>query len=340
MSAVLVEGFSVQRTWALDVVNDFFIAGASFGAFLIASLYFVFGLKEYKNTALFSLMIAFICVIAVPFNLVDDLKQPSRLLEFFINGWANLPTSPMKWGVVLLMVYPLFLMILAFLHIARKNTKLIAIFTFFLSFCIPGYTGYILGASVGVSFWNTPVLPLLFIVNGAVGGVGVCALVLFIYSKIIKHSINLNNFVKVAGYLIVADLLLRFFWLSFMLGFNKEIKELYEYVFLARFYEIFILEFCLIAIILINIFTRLKNYQFSMLLAFLSMIVYSYCFKFNVVFAGNSMPKIMSGFLTYSPKLLGSDSLGSVLGNWCVCVALFCLLAALFTKQLKGSLNE
>lgn len=337
MSAVIIEGFSVQRTWALDVVNDFFIAGASFGAFLIASLYFVFGLKQYKNTALSSLLISLICVIAVPFNLVDDLKQPSRLLEFFLNGWANLPTSPMKWGVILLIVYPLFLIILAFLHIKNKNVKTLAIITLFLSFCIPGYTGYILGASVGVSFWNTPVLPLLFIVNGAVGGVGVCALVLFIYSKIIKVSIDFNKLIKVAGYLIILDLLLRFFWFSFMLGFNKEIKELYQYVFLARFYEIFILEFCLILIILINLFTKLKNYQFSLLLAFLSMATYSYCFKFNVVFAGNTMPKIMSGFSEYSFKILGSDSLGSVVGNWCICVALFCLFAAIFDKDLRKS---
>ncbi|MBT0878053.1 polysulfide reductase NrfD [Campylobacter sp. 2018MI01] len=340
MSAVVLEGFSVQRTWALDVVNDFFIAGASFGAFLCASLYLVFGLKNYKNIALFSMIISFVCLCAIPFNLIDDLKQPSRVFEIFLNGWGNLSTSAMKIGIILLITYPILLILLAYNHINNKNTKKLGIITLIVSFCIPLYTGYILGTSVGVSFWNTPVLPLLFAANGGVGGVGICALVLFIYSKIINYKINLFIFIRLASALIVCDLLLRLFWFSFMLGFNKEIKELYQYVFMARFYEIFILEFCLIFIILINLFTRLKNNQFFLLLAFLSMIIYSFSFKFNVVFAGNSMPKIMSGFLTYTPKTLGSDSLGSVFGNWLICISLFCLLVSILEKQIKGELSE
>lgn len=342
MNANIIEGYTIQRVWGLVVVNDFFIAGACFGAFLCASLYLIFGLKEYKNTTFFSLIVSFVCLVAIPFNLVDDLRQPARIYQFFINGWGNVLTSPMKWGVILLIVYPLFLIILGFLHFKGKENKKIAILTFCLSFCIPGYTGYILGASVGTSFWNTPVLPLIFIINGAVGGVGLNVLLISIYGKISKVKINLSHFVKLAGFLIVIDIVLRFFWLTFMIGFNKEIKDLYEYTFLARFYEIFILEFILVLIIALNIFTPLKQYILSIIIASICMVVYSYSFKFNIVFAGSAMPKIMSGFLDYSPKLIGHDSISSVLANWLICISLFSLIASFLPldKFLKGKDNE
>lgn len=335
---MLLEGFTIQRTWGLDVVNDFFMAGASFGAFLCASLFLVFNLKKYEIFTLFSLVIALVCTLAMPFNLIDDLKQPSRVIQFFLNGWGNLLTSPMKWGVILLMIYPLCLMILIFLQIKQKECKKLAIFTLFLAFCIPGYTGYILGASVGVSFWNTPILPLIFIANGAVGGVGVLSFILFIYLKIESQIIDFKPLLRLSSYLIGLDLLLRFFWLSFMLGFNKEIKELYHYIFTARFYEIFLLEFALICIIVISLFTRLSANLFFIMLANLAMIIYSFAFKFNVVFSGQAMPKIMAGVLDFSPKISGQDSLMSVLANWLICICIFSLIA--YFLPLKNTLKD
>lgn len=43
-------------------------------------------------------------------NLIDDLRQPGRILNFFMYGWENFPTSPMKWGVLLLIAYPLLIL--------------------------------------------------------------------------------------------------------------------------------------------------------------------------------------------------------------------------------------
>jgi len=52
-------------------------------------------------------LLAFVLLVAAPLNLIDDLRQPGRVLNFFMYGWENFPTSPMKWGVLLLMAYPI-----------------------------------------------------------------------------------------------------------------------------------------------------------------------------------------------------------------------------------------
>lgn len=208
------------RPWGIDIPNYFWFTGSSAAAFIISSFAHVFGKKEYKPIAGFSLLLAFILLVAAPFNLIDDLRQPSRVINFFLYGWENFPTSPMKWGVILLMAYPVLILFEALIlyrtyfveiynnsnsafikflcktaclnrlslsdELDEKDHKLgfiLGCIGIPLALCVHGYTGYILGVVHSIPLWHTPLMPILFLASAMVSGTGLLIIVLPIFWK-------------------------------------------------------------------------------------------------------------------------------------------------------------
>lgn len=206
------------RPWGIDIPNYFWFTGSSAAAFIISSFAHVFGKKEYKPIAGFSLLLAFILLVAAPFNLIDDLKQPSRVVNFFLYGWENFPTSPMKWGVLLLMAYPILILFEALIlyrayfveihnnsnsnfikfickiaclnkleisqRLEERDHKLgfiLGCIGIPLALCVHGYTGYILGVVHSITLWHTPLMPILFLASAMVSGTGLLIIVLPIF---------------------------------------------------------------------------------------------------------------------------------------------------------------
>lgn len=209
-----------ERPWGIDVPNYFWFTGSSAAAFIISSFAHVFGMKQYKPIAGFSLLVAFVLLAAAPLNLVDDLKQPGRVINFFMYGWENFPTSPMKWGVLLLMSYPVLIFFEAivlyreyfvkvynatnnrFLKIICKAISLgrmglsqdlqekdhnigfiLGAVGIPLALCVHGYTGYILGVTHAIALWHTPLMPILFLASAMVSGTGLLIVILPIFQK-------------------------------------------------------------------------------------------------------------------------------------------------------------
>jgi len=208
-----------DRIWGVDIPNYFWFTGSSAAAFIISSFAHVFGIKKYKPIAGFSLLMAFVLLIAAPLNLIDDLTQPGRILNFFLYGWENFPTSPMKWGVLLLMAYPILiffeaiilyrpyfvkklnnsngikrwiykLLTLGRVEIDEEETQKDHKYGFILgaigiplALCVHGYTGYILGAVHGNYLWSTPLMPVLFLASAMVSGTGLLIVLIPIFQR-------------------------------------------------------------------------------------------------------------------------------------------------------------
>lgn len=209
-----------DRPWGIDIPNYFWFTGSSAAAFIISSFAHVFGMKKYKPIAGFSLLLAFVLLAVAPLNLIDDLRQPGRVINFFLYGWENFPTSPMKWGVLLLIAYPALILVEACVlyreHMVErmKNTqsrfmKSIYKLLIFgrteineaerekdhvlgyrlgavgipLALSVHGYTGYILGAVHAFPLWHTPLMPILFLASAMVSGTGLLLVLLPIVQK-------------------------------------------------------------------------------------------------------------------------------------------------------------
>lgn len=209
-----------DRPWGIDIPNYFWFTGSSAAAFIISSFAHVFGMKKYKPIAGFSLLLAFVLLAVAPFNLIDDLRQPGRVINVFLYGWENFPTSPMKWGVLLLLAYPLLILAEACIMyrehmVKRMNTSqsrsmrnLYKFLTFGriemnkderekdhklsyqlgaagipLALSVHGYTGYILGAVHAFPLWHTPLMPILFLASAMVSGTGLLLVLLPIVQR-------------------------------------------------------------------------------------------------------------------------------------------------------------
>lgn len=209
-----------DRPWGIDIPNYFWFTGSSAAAFIISSFAHVFGIKKYKPIAGFSLLLAFVLLAVAPLNLIDDLRQPGRMINFFLYGWENFGTSPMKWGVLLLLAYPLLILAEACVlyreqMIARmeqtqslwqkrlyhalicgrtsltdeeraKDHRLgywLGAAGIPLALSVHGYTGYILGAVHSIPLWHTPLMPILFLASAMVSGTGLLLLLLPVVQK-------------------------------------------------------------------------------------------------------------------------------------------------------------
>ena len=220
--STLISSITIEKPWGIDVPNYFWFTGSSAAAFIISSFAHVFGWKQYKPIAGIALLMAFVLLVAAPLNLIDDLKQPGRILNFFLYGWEDFPTSPMKWGVLLLMAYPILIFFEAqalyrayFVKKVQESTGLAkafnSIFTFGnmslskealekdhkkgfvlgaigipLALAVHGYTGYILGAVHANVMWHTPLMPIIFLASAMVSGTGFLILLIPFFQRFLS----------------------------------------------------------------------------------------------------------------------------------------------------------
>jgi len=70
--------------WSLQIVMYPFMTGLVAGAFVLSSLYHVFGIKQLKDMARFSLVFSFALLFAAPMPLLFHLQQPLRGFNVFM----------------------------------------------------------------------------------------------------------------------------------------------------------------------------------------------------------------------------------------------------------------
>jgi Ni/Fe-hydrogenase subunit HybB-like protein len=70
--------------WSIQIVMYPFMTGLVAGAFVLSSLYHVFGLKQLKDIARFSLVFSFALLLVAPMPLTLHLQQPLRAANVFL----------------------------------------------------------------------------------------------------------------------------------------------------------------------------------------------------------------------------------------------------------------
>ncbi len=64
--------------WSIQIVMYPFMTGLVAGAFVLSSLYHLFGIKQLKEIARFSLVFSFALLVVAPLPLLLHLMQPQR----------------------------------------------------------------------------------------------------------------------------------------------------------------------------------------------------------------------------------------------------------------------
>jgi len=169
-----------ESAWGWLIISYLFLAGAGSGAFLAAVACDLLAPDWSKALARAGSIASGPLVIVGTACLVFDLEagfwQPWRQIYLI----SNL-TSMISWGVIILSAFiPVALLYAAALNeisfvgrYAKKYVRHLEIIGSILAVSTAGYTGVLIAVVNGVPFWNTPVMPVLFMASAMSTGLAV-----------------------------------------------------------------------------------------------------------------------------------------------------------------------
>ena len=202
--------------WSIQIVMYPYMTGLVAGAFVLSSLYHVFGQKDLKEIAQFSLVfsLALLPVAALP--LLLHLQQPLRAMEplltphftsaiaafgivftvyglivvseiwfvyreYFVHQLEALRGSSGFWNAQRRIAYT----VLTFgakdvsddaIKVDHKAAKILAGVGIPVACFLHGYAGFIFGSVKANALWMSPLMPVIFIMSAVVSGIALCML--------------------------------------------------------------------------------------------------------------------------------------------------------------------
>jgi len=207
----------VHVTWTVMIVLYPYITGLVAGAFIVSSLYHVFGRDELRPVARFSLASAFVFLCFATLPLLIHLGHPERAFNIMVT--PHFTSAMAGFGYI----YSAYLIVVVFEiwfvmrgdFIARaRGTGLVALFCraivlfdlheddatraadhriarFLAGLGIPmacllhGYVGFLFGSIKANPWWSTPLMFVIFIFSAIVSGIAV-----LVFHYVVVHKIN------------------------------------------------------------------------------------------------------------------------------------------------------
>ena len=169
-----------ESAWGWLIISYLFLAGAGSGAFIAAVARELLAPDWSKALARAGSLAAGPLVVIGTICLVLDLEaglwQPWRQLYLL----SNL-NSAISWGVLILSAFiPVALLYAAALNeitfigrFAKRYIRVLGVVGSIFAVATAGYTGVLIAVVNGVPFWNTPVMPVLFMASAMSTGLAV-----------------------------------------------------------------------------------------------------------------------------------------------------------------------
>lgn len=227
--------------WSLLIALYPYITGLVAGAFIVSSFYHVFGMKELKPIARFSLFCALGFMLFATMPLLCHLSQPQRC--FHIMFTPNFSSAMSGFGII----YNIYLVILCLeiwliyrpeiiryaneskgikklfywmlalglvnelsedeVKIDRRAIYFLAVIGIPAACILHGYVGFIFGSVVANPWWSTPLMPFIFLLSAMVSGIAMMVILYVMAMKIMGVPVCLICFRRLAvilwGFLIV-----------------------------------------------------------------------------------------------------------------------------------------
>ncbi|MHC5063795.1 MAG: NrfD/PsrC family molybdoenzyme membrane anchor subunit [Planctomycetota bacterium] len=208
----------VHILWSLMIVMYPYVTGVVAGAFIVSSLYHVFGRGELKPVAKLSMVasLAFLSVATLP--LLMHLGHPERAFNIVIT--PHFSSAMAAFGLIYAMYMVLLVMeiwlvyrrdiiltarssrgmkrrlfaTLALgvydiskeaLHVDRKAILVLAALGIPAACILHGYVGFMFGSVKANVLWSTPLMPIIFLFSAVTSGV---AMIMVIYQALAKLS--------------------------------------------------------------------------------------------------------------------------------------------------------
>lgn len=210
--------------WSIQIVMYPFMTGLVAGAFVLSSLYHVFGREELKEMARFSLIFSYALLMAAPLPLLLHLQHPLRGLYVFFT--PHFTSAIAAFGVVFFSYAAIVASEIWFVNRAffvkealrlkdsegignrlkgivyrawtlgaydisptvierdEKAVKVLAGVGIPVACFLHGYAGFIFGSVKANALWMTPLMPVIFIMSAIVSGIALSMLTYIVYMRL------------------------------------------------------------------------------------------------------------------------------------------------------------
>jgi Ni/Fe-hydrogenase subunit HybB-like protein len=214
--------------WSIQIVMYPYMTGLVAGAFVLSSLYHVFGQQDLKTIARFSLVFSLALLPVAMMPLQFHLQQPFRGMNVmftphFTSAIAAFGSVFSTYAVIVLseiwfvyriyfvdqahtlknkegardrFMYYLYLLLTlgafdtsdAAIAKDKKGVKILAAIGIPVACFLHGYAGFIFGSVKANALWMSPLMPVIFIMSAIVSGIALCMFTYIIIMEFKKWS--------------------------------------------------------------------------------------------------------------------------------------------------------
>lgn len=198
-----------QQGWNWMVAVYLFLGGVGSGAYVVGALAGFAGWDDLSNVGV---VLSLPAIVVGMFFLLAHLGSP---LRSYLTP-ARISTSWISRGVIFisfLMLFSLIHIIAIFAGIRGGAINIVAALGIICALGSMVYTGALLSASKGVPFWESGILPVLFMFSALVSGLATVLLVGYLgFSASISDAVSMKLAVSAVG-LLVGEAVVLFFFL-------------------------------------------------------------------------------------------------------------------------------
>lgn len=171
----------VQTLWGGLIAWYLFLAGAGAGAYLLSNILSLYNKDEDGQLERIGAFWGPVLVAIGCLFLLADLGHPLRFLYAFLRPFESMISvgTIILSGFIAIGLYHMFC-----LFVQKKSpANLVKWIGLILAFGTAIYTGLLLGVVKGIAFWNTSLLPVLFVLSALSAGAGLCLVALALSKK-------------------------------------------------------------------------------------------------------------------------------------------------------------
>ncbi|MHB1105365.1 MAG: NrfD/PsrC family molybdoenzyme membrane anchor subunit [Lutibacter sp.] len=190
-------GYGSYVPWGLWVALYFHFVGIAGGVAITGIMGYILNIGKFRNRLFQVGFISFACLITGLFSIWIDLGKPFRFSSVFLSPNYGSMLTFNSWMYVTFMAVFGFAMYLYYKKSDKSTLKdksgwlfPFLIFALMIAFALPSQSGAFFGVIDAKAFWNSALLPVLFLISGIVSG---GAMLLLVFSIIYKDEYAENK---------------------------------------------------------------------------------------------------------------------------------------------------
>lgn len=167
--------------WGLWVAMYLFFAGISAGAFMFATLDYLFGIPLFKGTGKVALWGALVTLAAGLLSIWLDLGHMERIWKVYLQPNPFSVMAQIVWGYTLFGLVTLAALWLAIRQPTHAAVKPLMIVGLLLGVFLSGGVGALLGVNAGRTYWHVGLLPAQFPVFSLASGLALMMIIIGLF---------------------------------------------------------------------------------------------------------------------------------------------------------------